>query len=370
MEDQQGRTPQARGRGTAQNAAGRFERLAVDFDAGWLDGETGPEALRPRVKTEYFVDQSRQIVTSNDSPDVPFTFSVNPYRGCEHGCSYCYARPYHEYLGLSAGLDFESKIMVKPDAPRLLEEFLRAPKWKPEAIALSGVTDCYQPAERKLLITRGCLEVLSRFGNPVGVITKSALVTRDADLLTEMASRNLARVTLSITTLDPELARRLEPRASSPARRLEAIATLAQAGIPVGVAVAPLIPGLNEHEAPAILKAAADAGATAAGFIMLRLPYGVKDIFQGWLEEHYPQRADKVLSAIRSVRGGDLTATGFGTRMTGEGPRADVLERLFAIHAERLGLNRRRPALSTKHFRPPGPRQQELFPLESAGWWS
>jgi DNA repair photolyase len=354
-------SPEAKGRGTGLNPSGRFERLSVEVDPEWLDEETGPDTLHPRPKTQYWVDNSKEILARNDSPDIPFTFSVNPYRGCEHGCSYCYARPYHEYLGLSAGLDFESRILVKPEAPRLLEASLAAPGWQPQSVAMSGVTDCYQPIERKLRLTRGCLEVFLRFRNPVGIITKSAQVTQDLDLLRELAAANLARVTLSITTLDGELARRMEPRASTPEKRLEAIEQLAAAGVPVGVNVAPVIPGLNDHEVPAILQAAAARGATVAGFILLRLPYGVKDIFTEWLERNYPERARKVLHAVESVHGGKLNSTGFGVRMVGEGLRAELIERIFSLHCERLGLNTRRAPLSTDKFRRPGPEQQELF---------
>jgi DNA repair photolyase len=291
---------------------------------------------------------------------VPFTYSVNPYRGCEHGCTYCYARPYHEYLGLSAGLDFESRILVKPDAPKLLEAALMSPKWQPQSVAMSGVTDCYQPIERKLRITRGCLEVFLRFGNPVGIITKNAAVTQDLELLKELAKRNLVRVNLSITTLDPELHRRMEPRASTPAKRLEAIEQLAAAGVNVGVNAAPMIPGLNDHEMPMILQEAAKRGATRAGFIMVRLPYGVKDIFVEWLRRCYPDRADKVIHAIQSMRGGKLNDGGFGMRMTGEGLRAELVDKMFALHAERLGLNTIAKPLSTEHFRRPGNEQQTL----------
>ncbi len=354
-------SPEARGRGTGLNPSGRFERMSVEVDPDWLDEETGPDVLHPRPKTEYWVDSSREILAKNDSPDIPFTYSVNPYRGCEHGCSYCYARPYHEYLGLSAGLDFESRILVKQDAPRLLEAHLSKPSWQPQSVAMSGVTDCYQPIERKLRLTRGCLEVFLRFRNPVGLITKSASITQDLDILRELASLNLARASLSITTLDPELSRRMEPRASTPEKRLEAIEQLAAAGVPVGVNVAPVIPGLNDHEVPAILQAAAARGATVAGFIMLRLPYGVQDIFTDWLRRHYPDRADKVLHAIQSIRGGKLNATGFGTRMVGEGLRAELIDRLFSLHCERLGLNAKRAPLSSDKFRRPGPQQQELF---------
>ena len=353
--------PALKGRGSAVNPPNRFERLHVADDPEWLDEETGAERNERRIPTEFFVDRTQSVIARNDSPDLPFTYSLNPYRGCEHGCTYCYARPYHEYLGFSSGLDFETKIMVKPDAPRLLEQWLSRPGWVPEPIAFSGVTDCYQPVERKLGITRGCLEVCARFGQPLGIITKNALVARDADVLAELARRNLVHVTLSVTTLDPRLARSMEPRASAPARRLAVIAALAKAGVPVGVNLAPIVPGLNDHEIPRILERAAEAGATSAGYIALRLPYQVKTVFLDWVEREFPARAAKVRHAIESLRGGKLNETEWGTRLRGEGWRAELVERLFKSTRDRLGMTERWQPLSTAHFRRPAGAQQELF---------
>ncbi len=354
--------PTLKGRGAVDNPGNRFDKLHIEEDAEWLDAETGAERMERKVKTEVFIDHAQTIVSKNSSPDLPFNYSLNPYRGCEHGCTYCYARPYHEYLGLSCGLDFETKLFAKPEAPRLLEAFLMRPAWVPEPIAFSGVTDCYQPLERKLRITRGCLEVCSRFGQPLGIITKNALVTRDVDVLADLAKRNLVHVTLSITTLDPHLARSMEPRASTPAARLGAIETLAKAGIRVGVNSAPVIPGLNDHEIAAILERARDAGATSAGYIILRLPYQVKDVFLEWVDREFPARAAKVRHAIESTRDGQLNETEWGDRMRGTGWRAELIERLFLSTRERLGMTQRWLPLSTEHFRRPAPGgQMELF---------
>ncbi len=335
-----------RGRGAAGNPKNRFERLHLETDAEVLAG-------RESVPTRFYRDPSRSAITRNDSPDVGFEFSLNPYRGCEHGCIYCYARPTHEYLGWSAGLDFESRILVKENAPELLRAELTAPRWKPATIALSGVTDPYQPADRTLQVTRRCLEVLAEFRNPVSIITKNHLVTRDVDILGEMASHRAARVNLSITSLDRTLQSRMEPRTATPQRRLEAVRTLSGAGIPVGVMVAPVIPGLTDHEIPSILEAARDAGATAAGFVLLRLPHGVSEIFAGWLERHYPNRRDKVLNRVREMRGGTLNDSRFGSRMRGEGVFAEQVRALFETSCRRLGLNEARATLSTEAFRRP-----------------
>lgn len=342
------------GRGASFNPGNRFEQLRIDDLSDEREGP-GPQS----VETLYYADATRSILAKNDSPDVPFTFSVNPYRGCEHGCVYCYARPSHEYLGFSAGLDFESRILVKRNAPQLLEEALRDPAFVPQVIALSGNTDCYQPVERKLKITRGCLEVFLRFRNPTGVITKSAMVARDADVLKEMAKWKLVCVTLSITTLDASLASRMEPRAGTPEKRLEAVRILADAGIPVGVNVAPVIPGLTDSEIPEILRRAADHGALFAGWIMMRLPYAVKDLFQEWLRREVPLRADKVLGRVRDVRGGNLTDPRFNSRMTGEGELARTIEALFENTCRKLGLNEKDIQLSTEHFQRSG--QLPLF---------
>jgi DNA repair photolyase len=341
-----------RGRAAGENPANRFTRLFVELE------EPGPE----RVPTQFFEDTSRRILATNDSPDVPFDASVNPYRGCEHGCIYCYARPTHEYLGFSAGLDFETKIFVKKDAPALLRQELAAPRWQPQVLGLSGVTDCYQPIERKLGLTRGCLEVLVEARNPVGVVTKNHLVTRDGDLLAELARHQAAAVYLSITTLDAGLARRLEPRASHPDQRLAAIAELTARGIPVGVLAAPMIPGLTDHELPAILEAAAKAGATSAGFIPVRLPGAVAGLFESWLEQHFPDRKEKVLNRLRSMRGGKLNDPRFGHRMRGEGIFAEQLRALFDTARRRHGLAHRSIPLSTAAFRRPSlDGQLDLF---------
>ena len=340
--------PQApRGRGTALNPTNRFEEISYEWE------ESADPAEKPAPKTRFFKDNTRSVLVKNDSPDIPFTWSLNPYRGCEHGCVYCYARPYHEYLGLSSGLDFETMIFVKEDAPRLLAEELSKPSWEPEWIALGGVTDCYQPVERRLEVTRRCLQVLADARHPCGLVTKNKLVVRDADVLQELARYGCARVYVSLTTLDRDLARRMEPRASTPADRLEAIKTLAKAGVPVGVMTAPLILGLNDHELPKLLEAAADAGADSAGYVPLRLPHQLGGLFDRWLEENYPDRREKVLNQIRAVRGGNLNDPRFGSRMKGEGIFAEHLAKLFSLTCRRLGLNRRRYPTEAGHFRRP-----------------
>jgi len=349
------------GRGSVRNPPGRFERLALD-DLPPAPHEGGPEEVPTVTPTRFLADTTRDILSRNDSPDIPFTFSVNPYRGCEHGCSYCYARPTHEYLGFSAGLDFESRIVVKGDAPELLARRLAARGWQPQVVAMSGVTDCYQPVEQRLEITRRCLEVFLRFRNPVGLITKNALVLRDLDLLQALAARRLVRVSLSITTLDAALARAMEPRAVSPRRRLEAVARLAEAGVPVTVNVAPVVPGLTDHELPALLAEAACHGALAAHYLLLRLPGAVEGLFLAWLRERFPDRAGRVERAIRGVRGGALSENRFGLRHRGQGVRAEAIDQLFRLHARRLGLDRDLPPLDTSAFRVPAPGgQQELF---------
>lgn len=344
-----------KGRGAIANPAGRFEPIAYEHDPDAADEDS------PSPITRFFRDTSRTILARNDSPDVGFAVSINPYRGCEHGCAYCYARPYHEYLGLSAGLDFETKIMVKEDAPDLLRKELASPRWKPEHIGLSGVTDCYQPIERRLKLTRGCLEVLCEFRNPVSIITKNRLVTRDIDLLQELARLDAAVVLISLTTLDGDLARQMEPRTTQPRGRLAAIRELAQAGIPVGVMTAPIIPGLNDHEVPALLQAAGEAGARHSGYTILRLPYGVADLFAKWLEQHFPDRKEKVLGRIRDMRGGKLNESRFGKRMRGEGVMARAIREVFQLHRRKYGLDQGFPKLSVAAFRrPPGP-QLQLF---------
>jgi DNA repair photolyase len=344
------------GRATVDNPRNRFVPLEVVRDAdAWVD----PDDPFPSPATEFFRDATRSIISRNDSPDVGFEHSINPYRGCEHGCIYCYARPTHEYLGFSAGLDFETKIMVKEDAPELLRGELMSPKWQPQMLAISGVTDCYQPIERKLRLTRRCLEVLVEFRNPVGIITKNFLVTRDIDLLKQLAAFNAAAVFVSITTLDPTLTRVMEPRTSVPARRLAAVEALASAGIPVGVLMAPVIPGLTDHEIPAVVSAARNAGAITAGYVPLRLPYGVAPLFEDWLARNFPDRKEKVLNRIRSMRSGKLNDSNFNTRMHGVGPFADQIAAMFELAKKRAGLADRAPSLSTDAFRrPDGPQMQ------------
>lgn len=354
------------GRGTAENPRSRFETLSVEPSAplGGRGEGTREDGRRAASgpETRYLRDRSRSVLTRNDSPDVGFDVSLNPYRGCEHGCVYCYARPTHEYLGFSAGLDFESRILVKENAADLLRAELAAPTWRPRTIAMSGVTDPYQPVEGSLGVTRDCLEVLAEARQPVSIVTKSRLVLRDRDLLTELADRGAVRVTLSVTTLDEDLRRSLEPRAPTPDARLDAIEKLAAAGVPVGVFVAPVVPGLTEHELPSILEAAAERGARHAGYVPLRLPHGVSELFEAWLERHAPDRKEKVLNRIRSMRGGRLNDPRFGSRMKGEGEWARHIKRLHSVTCDRLELNRDRSELSTASFRAPrsGP-QRELF---------
>jgi DNA repair photolyase len=326
----------------------------ADEDA-WVDDDPLP------LRTVFLRDDSQTILSRNPAEDLSFDYSVNPYRGCEHGCAYCYARPYHEYLGFSAGLDFESKIVVKADAPELLERELSRRKSCPGKIAMSGVTDCYQPVERKLQLTRRCLEVMARFRQPVALITKNALVARDVDHLAELARHGAVCVYLSITTLDPQLARVLEPRASSPRARLEAMRVLADAGVPVGPSAAPMIPGLNDHELPAILAAAKEAGASFAAYSVVRLPGAVAGIFEGWLERHFPDRKDKVLNRIRAAQGGGLNNSTPRERLRGTGAAAGQLRALHHATCRRLGLATRPPELSTAAFRRVQPGQAELF---------
>jgi DNA repair photolyase len=339
-----------RGRGARINPSGRFESLNEELvDDGW---DTLSEL--PRLKTEIFTETPKTIITRNLSPDISFDRSINPYRGCEHGCVYCYARPAHSYMGLSPGLDFESKLFIKPNAAALLREELTAPNYVPKTIALGANTDPYQPIERTYRITRSVIEILTEFKHPFGIVTKSYSVTRDIDLLKPLAALGLVKVAISITTLDPKLARAMEPRASTPAKRLAAIEELSKAGIPCVVMIGPIIPGLNDHEIDAILKAAYAAGAREAGYTMLRLPHEVKDIFKDWLEKAFPDRAAKVMALVKSVRGGDENDAHFGTRMTGRGPYAWTIGRRFQLAAQRLGLNAKRVKLRDDLFaRPP-----------------
>jgi DNA repair photolyase len=352
------------GRGPAINPPNRFERLQVAFDADAFQPERdGAPDERPDPRTQFFHDATESLLTRNDSPDIPFSWGLNVYRGCEHGCAYCYARPYHEYLGWSSGLDFETKILVKLRAPALLRRELSSPNWLPELISMSGATDCYQPAERHFRLTRQCLEVFAELRHPVGLITKSHLVTRDCDLLNELARWNCVSVFVTITTLDSDLARKLEPRAARPEHRLHAIRQLAAAGVPVGVMTAPIIPGLTEHEIPAILDAAAAAGARRAGYVVLRLPWEVKEVFSTWLDLHAPSKKARVLDRVRALRGGALNVSEWGARMKGEGLFAEQIHDLFAVAARRAGLNhdRSRREISTAHFRRPGGTQLSLF---------
>ncbi|MCA9506355.1 MAG: PA0069 family radical SAM protein [Myxococcales bacterium] len=372
--------PARKGRGARTNPTGRFEvrRIEPDLDAlasslpipagGAPEGarpeqdsrDEGPSPHAAPSPTLALRDPSRSAITTNQSPDLPFDASLNPYRGCEHGCAYCYARPTHEYLGYSAGLDFETKILVKEDAPQLLRRELSRPSWQPRVVAISGVTDAYQPLERKLELTRRCVEVFAEFRNPITIITKNALVVRDIDLFRRLAEYGAISVALSLTTLDRPLQRALEPRASSPDERLRAIETLARAGIPTGVMVAPIIPGLTDEETPALLAAAASAGARRAGYIVLRLPHGLRALFDDWLLTHRPLRRDKVLHRLESLRGGRLNDPRFGSRLRGEGIFARQIADVFRIQARRLGLDAPHPPLSTAAFRRPGGEQLVL----------
>ncbi len=345
-----------RGRGSAENPPNRFHKLHMETDL-----EDVPEEDRSDPATEFLKASSKTILTRNDSPDVGFTQSVNPYMGCEHGCAYCYARPYHEYWGFSAGLDFETKILVKEDAPELLREALRSPKYRPEVVAMSGVTDCYQPAERTLQLTRRCLLVLEEFRNPATIITKNRLVTRDADILERMAAWNGAGVFLSITTLDDDLCGKLEPRASRPQARLETIRILADAGVAVGVNAAPMIPGLTDHELPAIIQAAADAGARFAGYGLVRLPGAVEGLFQQWLERHAPNSVGKVMNRIRESHQGRANDARFGVRMRGTGQHAEQVKALFETGCRKAGLRPGGPDLSVESFKRPPSGQLSLF---------
>lgn len=332
-------------------------------DLEYSDPEDIAETQRAQP-TSFLADTSKSIISSNESPDIPFDASVNPYRGCEHGCAYCYARPTHEMLGYGAGIDFESKIMVKHDAPRLLREALAKPSWIPRPIAFSGVTDCYQPAERRFRLTRQCLEVCRDFRNPVTIVTKNVLILRDLDLLQDLAAKQLVQVRLSITTLDAALARTLEPRTPPPAVRLEAVRRLAAAGIPVGVLLAPVIPGLNDDEIPRILEAVAAAGAKSADYVLLRLPLSVKPVFLDWLDRQEPLKKERVLGRLRDMRGGELNVSQFGTRMSGEGPYANQIASVFRIFAKRQGLGGDLPELDVSQFRrvmPGGWVQGDLF---------
>lgn len=338
------------GRGASGNPGNRFTTIEYE-----------PDGMEPDApKTIFYRDTSKTIIAHNDSPDVGFESSINPYRGCEHGCIYCYARPTHEYFGLSAGLDFETKIFVKENAPDLLSSELSSKKWKPQVVAISGVTDCYQPAERKFQLTRKCLEVFAEFRNPVIIITKNHLVTRDIDVLSRLAEINAVSVNVSITTLDSDLCRKMEPRTSTPRDKLRAIEELSAAGIPAGVLVAPVIPGLTDSELPSILLAAREAGAQWAGYVMLRLPHGVGPLFETWLGENVPLRKEKVLHRVASLRAGKMNDPRFGSRMKGEGVFAEQVQQLFALAKRKAGFPGERHELSTAHFQSRG-EQLSLF---------
>jgi DNA repair photolyase len=345
-----------RGRGAQSNASGRFEPLArTGFDDGWQSFEE-----LPPFKTTVTIDSTRKIITRNDSPDISFDRSINPYRGCEHGCIYCFARPTHAYLGLSPGLDFETKLFAKPEAPKLLERELSAAGYLPRTIAIGTNTDPYQPIERQHQVMRRILEVLDRYGHPVGIVTKSALVLRDLDILSRMAQRNLVKVALSVTTLDPRLARVMEPRAATPARRLDALGKLAAAGVPASVMVAPVIPALNDAEIERILDAAAAVGVREAGYVLLRLPLEVRDLFREWLLANFPDRYSHVFKLIRETRGGKDYDSSWGERMTGGGPVAWMIGRRFELACEKLGFNKTRTRLTTEHFDPPRRAPEQL----------
>lgn len=349
-----------RGRGTALPVPNRFDKVHAIPD--YADFENDPDFLQEiqKVPTQFLSDESKSIVSENDSPDVPFRFSVNPYRGCEHGCAYCYARPYHEYLGLNAGIDFESKIFVKHKAAELLRDWLSRDAWEPEHISFSGVTDCYQPCERNFELTRQCLEVCLECRQPISVITKNALVVRDLDLLNQLAQYNCAQVNISLTTLDARLARTLEPRTSSPTARLRAIRDLSEAGVPVRVMTAPVIPGLNDSEIPSLLEAASQAGAKHASFTMLRLPYAVKPIFLDWLQRAEPLKRDRVVAHLQAVREGDLSSSKFGERMRGTGQIAEQIKQTFKLFARKHRLDKSLPKLSAEHFIRPRPSSGQL----------
>jgi DNA repair photolyase len=343
-----------RGRGSGSNPANRFEARSYERLDDFPDEDRAPE-------TRFLRDTSRSIIATNDSPDIRFDASINPYRGCEHGCAYCYARPFHEYLGFSAGLDFETRILVKENAAALLEKELSARSWEPRPLALSGVTDPWQPIEKKLRLTRQCLEVLRDFGNPVQAVTKNALVVRDRDLLADLARADAASVLISIPTQDKMLARKLEPRTSTPMRRFQAIRELAEAGIPVGISISPVIPALTDSEIPGLLEEAARSGASYAVCVPLRLPRIVADLFSDWLERHFPDRKQKVLSRVRCMRGGALNDERFTHRMTGEGVYAEQMQALFHASCQRYGLATEGPALSARGFRRGNRDQYALF---------
>ena len=347
-------SPRFIGRAAQQSPPNRFEKLHCEADDEHLSWEEANTAADPqRVPTEFLPDEAKTILRENNSPDIPFRWSLNPYRGCEHGCAYCYARPGHETLGMNAGLDFETKILVKHDAPRLLRAELNRPGWAAEVIVMSGVTDCYQPAERRFRLTRACLEVLWEARQPVGFVTKNALILRDLDLLKPLAENHLVNISVSLTTLDEELARTLEPRTATPSARLRTIKELATAGVPVRVMAAPMIPGLNDRELPAILEAAKEAGARDAGYTLLRLPLSVEPVFTAWLRQNRPDEAERIIARIRHTRGGRMNDSQFGSRFRGEGAYAEQIAQNFRVFRTKFGLTGPLPPLDSSQFRPP-----------------
>ncbi|MES2792806.1 MAG: PA0069 family radical SAM protein [Planctomycetota bacterium] len=349
-----------KGRGSHLSPANRFEKVHVEEDWEHFDGDEEFLDEVSRTTTQYFPDSSKSIISENDSPDVFFRYGLNPYRGCSHGCAYCYARPTHEYLGLNAGIDFESKIFVKERAPELFREFLSRPNYQSELIVMSGVTDCYQPAERKYRLTRGCLEVALEFRQPMEIITKNALIVRDLDLLALMASQKLIEVNISLTSLDQELTRSLEPRTSSPTAKLRAIRALTDAGVPVRVMVSPIIPGLNDSSIPAVLEAAREAGAQAATYVLLRLPLTVAPVFQEWLERTHPTQRERIEHLIQNTRDGGLYSSKFGERMRGTGAIADQIQQTFRVFRRKFGYAEQLPALDYSNFEVPRPKSGQL----------
>lgn len=353
-----------KGRGSQFNLPNRFEEVHLDDSMNDGIEYFEPDEDAKKIPTVFYNDHSKSILVKNNSPDLGLGYSINPYRGCEHGCIYCYARPTHEYLGFSSGLDFETKIMVKKDAPKLLEEAFLKKSWEPQSVFFSGNTDCYQPVERKLEITRECLRVFLKFKNPVSIITKNALIQRDIDILKKMSELNLVRAVISITTLKKDLQRKMEPRTSSPSMRLQTIELLSSHGISTAVNIAPIIPGLTDEEIPSILKAASESGAKLAGRVMLRLPHSVKDLFVEWVKREFPDRANKILNRILDLRGGKLYDSTFGTRLTGEGKWAETVQKIFETNCNKYGMNKEKIPLATDLFRiPPGILNRNQFDL-------
>ena len=351
--------PRPHGRGSHLEPPNRFTLRTIERDLDTLDEDELAALANPQTK--YFTERSNSIVSKNNSPDIPFEYSINPYRGCLHGCSYCYARPTHEYLGLNAGIDFETKIFVKENAADLFRDWLNRPTYVPDVVLLSGVTDCYQPCERQYGLTRGCLEVADEANQPISLVTKNALILRDLELLASMATRGLIHATISITTLDAELARSMEPRTSTPTARLRAIRELSAAGIPVRAIIAPVIPGLNDSEIPAILEAVREAGAASAGYTLLRLPWTVAPVFLEWLDRTRPDARSRIEGRIRETRGGRLNDSDFSQRMRGDGPIAQQIRQMFRLFAKRHGLDEPLPGYDTTRFRPPRPTSGQLW---------